>query len=92
MCAHVLLNLLNELRKSDKCEACLAFYFFCNKFNKFNKTVELRWLELVGTVSASWTHRWVRAIPGLTIFKGVQLYFMFTMVIRFLSIKFAKCT
>ena len=32
-------------------------------------TVELRWLELVGTVGASSTHPCVRAIPSLTIFQ-----------------------
>ena len=32
-------------------------------------TVELRWLELVGTVGTSSTHPCVRAIPSLTIFQ-----------------------
>ena len=32
-------------------------------------TVELRWLELVGTVGASSTHPCVQAIPSLTIFQ-----------------------
>ena len=32
-------------------------------FNVLN-TVELRWLELVGTVGASLTHPYVRAIPS----------------------------
>ena len=42
-------------------------------------TVELWWLKLVGTVGVSSTNRWVSGIPGLTIFKGVHMYFMFTM-------------
>ena len=41
-------------------------------------TVELRWLELVGTVGASSTHPYVRAIPSLTIFKLVHVYFVIT--------------
>ena len=55
-------------------------------------TVELWWLELVGTVGASSTHWWVQVIPGLTIFKGIHIYFMFTMDTTFLSIKAAKYT
>ena len=55
-------------------------------------TVELRWLELVGTVVASSTHPCVRAIPGLTIFKLVHVYFMSSRTPRFLSIKAAKRT
>ena len=35
-------------------------------------TVELRWLELVGTVGASSTHPCVRAIPSLMIFQVVS--------------------
>ena len=58
----------------------------------FKETVELRWLELVGTIGVSSTHQWVQAIPGLTIFKGVHMYFMFTMDTMFLSIKAAKFT
>ena len=42
----------------------------------FQDTVELRWLELVGTVCASSTHPCVRAIPSLTIFKLVHVYSM----------------
>ena len=48
---------------------------FSDQFKKIVKryirvgyTVELRWLELVGTVGASSTHPCVRAIPSLTIF------------------------
>ena len=37
-------------------------------------TVELRWLELVGTVGASSTHPCVRAIHSLPIFKLVHVY------------------
>ena len=39
-------------------------------------TVELRWLDLVGTVDASSTPPCVRAIPSLTIFKLIHVYFM----------------
>ena len=46
-------------------------------------TVELRWLELVGTVGASSTHPCVRAIPSLTIFKLVHVYFMSSRTARF---------
>ena len=38
-------------------------------------TVELRLLELVGTVGASLTHPCVRAVPSLPIFKLVHVYF-----------------
>ena len=42
-------------------------------------TVELRWLELVGTVCASSTHPCVRAIPGLTIFQvGLCVLYVIT--------------
>ena len=58
----------------------------------FQNTVELRWLELVGTVGASSTHPCVRAIPCLTIFKLVHVYFMSSRTPRFLSIKVAKRT
>ena len=37
---------------------------------------ELQWLELVGTVGASSTHPCVQAIPSLTVFKLVHVYFM----------------
>ena len=50
-------------------------------------TVKLRWLKLVGTICASSSHQWVRAIPGLTIFKGVHMCVMFTMDTMFLWIK-----
>ena len=43
------------------------------------------------TVGASSTHGWVRAIPGLTIFKGFHMYLMLTMDAMFLSIKVAYC-
>ena len=46
-------------------------------------TVELRWLELVGTVGASSTHPCVRAIPSLTIFKLVHVYYMSSWTPRF---------
>ena len=46
-------------------------------------TVELRWLELVGTVGASSTHPCVRAIPSLTIFMLVHVYFMSSRTPRF---------
>ena len=39
-----------------------------------DNTVELRWLELVGTIGGSSTHPCVRAIPSLTIFKLVHVY------------------
>ena len=55
-------------------------------------TVKLRWLELVGTVGASSTHPCVRAIPSLTIFKLVHVYFMSSRTPRFLSTKLAKRT
>ena len=42
--------------------------------NIFAYTVEIRWLELIGSVSASLTHRWVRGIPALAIFKVVHVY------------------
>ena len=53
-------------------------------------TVELRWLELVGTVVANSTHPCVRAIPSLTIFKLVHVYFMSSRTPR--STKVAKRT
>ena len=55
-------------------------------------TVELRWLELVGTVCASPTHPCVRAIPSLTIFKLVHVYSMSSRTSRLLSTKVAKRT
>ena len=59
---------------------------------KFIYTVELRWLELVGTVGASSTHPCVRAIPSLTNFKLVHMYFMSSRTPRFFSTKVAKRT
>ena len=53
-------------------------------------TVELRWLKLVGTVGASSTHPCVRAIPSLTIFKLVHVYFMSSRTPRLLSTNFLK--
>ena len=41
--------------------------------NSLYNTVKLGWVKLVGTVSASLTHRWVRVKPGMTIFKGVHM-------------------
>ena len=58
----------------------------------FANTVELRWLKLVGTVGVSSTHPCVRAIPSLTIFKLVHVYFMSSRTPRFLSPKVAKRT
>ena len=46
-------------------------------------TVELRWLELVGTIGASSTHPCVRAIPSLTILKLVHVFFMSSRTPRF---------
>ena len=46
-------------------------------------TVELRWFELVGTVDASSTYPCVRAIPSLTIFRLVHVYFMSSRTPRF---------
>ena len=56
------------------------------------QSVEIKYVKYSRTSSASSTHRWVQVIPGLTIFKGVHMYFMFTMDTTFLSIKVAKCT
>ena len=53
-------------------------------------TVELRLLELVGTVGATSTHPCIRVILSLTIFKLVHVYFMSSRTSRFLSIKCAK--
>ena len=55
-------------------------------------TVELRWLELAGTLRASSTHPCVGVIPSLTIFKLVHVYFMSSRTARFLSAKVAKRT
>ena len=63
----------------------------CNLL-KSTCTVELRWLELVGTVCASSTNPCVRAIPSLTIFKLVHVYSMSSRTSRLLSTKVAKRT
>ena len=66
-----------------------------NEYSVKLNTVKLQWLKLVGTVSLSLTHWWVRAIPaGPTIFKVhvVHAYFMFTTDTMFLWIKAAKYT
>ena len=55
------------------CKSCRFVTWSCLNFPS---TVELRWLELVGTVGASSTHQCVRAIPSLTLFKLVHVYFM----------------
>ena len=56
---------------SEKIFSCLPY------------TVELWWLELVGTVGASSTHPCVRATPCLTIFKLVHVNFMSSRTPRF---------
>ena len=53
------------------------------KNNANGDTVELLWLELVRTVGASSTYPCVRAIPSLTIFKLVHVYFMSSRTPRF---------
>ena len=53
------------------------------QLNAYVNTVELRWLELGGTVGVSSTHACVRAIPSLTIFKLVHMYFMSSRTPRF---------
>ena len=67
---------------------CLSVYtcvhwsdFGSFSYNQY--TVELRWLELVGTVGASSTHPCVRAIPSLTIFKLVHVHSMSSWTPRF---------
>ena len=63
-----------------------------NLVSAVGNTVEPRWLELVGTVGVSSTHPCVRAIPSLTIFKLVHVYFMSSRTSRFLSTKVVKRT
>ena len=47
---------------------------------------------MITLTSARWSAHIVELASGLTIFKGVHMYFMFTMDTTFLSIKVAKCT
>ena len=63
-----------------------------NYENAIQITVELPWLELVGTVGASSTHPCVRVIPSLSIFKLVHVYFMSLRTPHFLLTKGAKRT
>ena len=66
------------------------FFVIKGQFPVTDYTVELRWLELVGTVGASSTHPCVRAIPSLTIFKLVHVYFMSSRTGRFFIDKSCK--
>ena len=71
--------------KKKKIEIIFFPYFTENYSSRVCKstTVKLRWLELVGTLSASSTHPRVRAIPSLTIFKFVHVNFMSSRTPRF---------
>ena len=72
----------------------MSAHVLLNLLNELGKkdTVELRWLELIGTVCVSSTHPCVRAIPSLTIFKLVHVYSMSSRKSRLLSTKVAKRT
>ena len=91
---YALSSLPNPLPQTVKRIEILMYEFIWDgKPEKIKRnTVELRWLELVGTVGASSTHPCVRAIPSLPIFKLVHVYFMPSRTPRFLSTKGAKRT
>ena len=74
-----------DLRYFEVCWKCQLKYDRAHsKSYMYNvSTVELRWLELVRTVGASSTHPCVQAIPSLTIFKLVHVYFMSSRTPRF---------
>ena len=74
---------------------CSLISAFVNHFMESTvelQWLELRWLELVGTVGESSTHPCVRAIPSLAIFKWVHVYFMSSRTSHFLWTKVAKRT
>ena len=89
---------LRDMRGANRApyQEMLAWVYIINRPGTWTKAFIARflpsWLELVGTVGASSTHPCVRAIPSLTIFKLVHVYFMSSRTSRFLSTKVVKRT